>query len=355
MPAARHHTRGVKAGSLQIGGDAPVSVQTMWKEPLAEENLSSVKENLELLAEAGCDLVRFAVPDMASADVLGSLARTSRIPLVADIHFDYRIALRCLDHPIAKIRVNPGNIGDAWKVEEVVRKARDVGVSMRIGVNGGSLPRGLAERKDQAAAMVEAAESELDILEKLDFREAAFSLKSSDVETTIEANHLFSQRHEYPLHLGVTEAGPLVPGIVKSSIGIGTLLREGVGDTIRVSLSAPPMDEVWAGNEILRTLGLRSIGVNIVSCPRCGRSSFDVHGFLHNASFLTHYRGAPLTVAVMGCVVNGPSEARHADIGITGAGSMAIIFRHGEIVRRVAFSEAVSVFEEEFAKACAET
>jgi (E)-4-hydroxy-3-methylbut-2-enyl-diphosphate synthase len=276
------------------------------------------------------------------------------MPLSADIHFDYRIALRCLDHPIAKIRLNPGNIGEPWKVEEVVRKARDAGVGLRIGVNAGSLPRELAGRPDQAAAMVEAAEGELGILEKLGFRDVVFSLKSSNVETTIEANLLFSRLHDHPVHLGVTEAGPLVPGIVKNSIGIATLLRQGVGDTIRVSLSASAAEEVWAGNEILRTLGLRSLGVNIVSCPHCGRSSFDVQGFLHDASFLIHHTGKPMTVAVMGCVVNGPSEARHADLGITGAGSMAIIFRHGQTVRQVPFGEAVSAFEEEFAKACAQ-
>jgi (E)-4-hydroxy-3-methylbut-2-enyl-diphosphate synthase len=344
----------VKAGPVRIGGDAPISVQTMWKEPLAAGNLAAVKGDLDALADAGCDLVRFAVPDMDSADLLGELARSTRMPLVADIHFDYRIALRCLDSPVAKIRVNPGTIGDAWKVEEVVRKAADSGAALRIGVNGGSLPPKFSQGKTLAQSMVEAAESELDILEKLHFHDVAFSLKSSDVHATVDANLLFAQRHDYPLHLGVTEAGPLVPGIVKSSIGISALLGEGVGDTIRVSLSASSMDEVWAGNEILRTLGLRAAGVNLVSCPRCGRSSFDVHGFLHDASFLTHYKGRPLTIAVMGCVVNGPAEARHADIGITGAGSTAIIFRHGKIVRRVSFAEALSSFKEEFAKVCAE-
>ncbi len=351
--AARRLTRAVRAGRVTIGGGARVTVQTMWKAPLADGGLEEVRAALRDLAIEGCDLVRFAVPDLATADRLGALAAASNLPLVADIHFDYRIALRCLDFPIAKIRINPGNIGEEWKVAEVVRKARDRGVSLRIGVNGGSLPRRLAGEKDLARAMVAAAESEMDVLTRLDFQDVVYSLKSSDVMATLAANRLFSRLYDAPLHLGVTEAGPLVPGIVKSAIGLGTLLQEGIGDTIRVSLSAPPAEEVRAGIEILRTLGLRSTGVTIVSCPRCGRTSFDVHKFLEDATFLRQYSGPCMRVAVMGCVVNGPSEARNADLGITGAGSEALIFEGERIVRRVSFGDAVSAFREEFERKCA--
>ena len=326
----------------------------MWKDRLLRRSLPAVRRELDELSAIGCDLVRFAVPDLESAQLLGELAATTTMPLVADIHFDYRIALACLDHPLAKVRINPGNIGEEWKVREVVSKARDTGIALRIGVNAGSLPRQLQSLKNQAVALLKAAESEMESLERLKFASAVFSLKSSDVDSTIRANVLFSQKYDYPLHIGLTEAGPAIPGIVSNTIGITSLLKKGIGDTVRVSLSATPREEVLTAIEILRAAKVRDQGVRLVSCPRCGRASLDVHAFLEQVSFNIQHIRKPLVIAVMGCAVNGPGEARHADIGIAGAGKMAIIFKAGEVVRRVSHQEAVKAFLEEIEKICAQ-
>jgi len=344
----------VKAGSLLIGGGFPVSVQTMGKAPLAREGVEATAATRARLATLGCDLVRFAVPDPASADAVGELSRRTSMPLAADIHFDHTLALRCLEHPIAKIRINPGTLGAEWKVREVVGRAADRGVALRVGVNAGSLPRSLESEKDVAAAMVKAAEEELDILERLSFRNVVFSLKSSDVDETIRANLLFAADHDHPLHLGVTEAGPLIPGIVRSTAGIAFLLWQGIGETIRVSLSAPPDDEVAAGMEILRVAGRRSDGVRVVSCPQCGRTTFNVQKFNEDVDSFVRSSRKPLAIAIMGCPVNGPGEARKADLGITGAGKMAILFRKGMIIRRVSYDQALEAFREEFERICAE-
>ena len=324
----------------------------MWKERLLRRSLPAVRRELEELSVLGCDLVRFAVPDVESAQLLGELAATTAMPLVADVHFDYRIALACLDHPLAKVRINPGNIGEEWKVREVVSKARDTGIALRIGVNAGSLPRQLQSLKNQASALLKAAESEMESLEKLRFASAVFSLKSSDIDSTISANVLFSRRYDYPLHIGMTEAGPAIPGIVSNTIGISSLLKKGIGDTVRVSLSATPREEVLTAVEILRAAKIRDQGVRLISCPRCGRASLDVHAFLEQVNFKIQHIKKPLAIAVMGCAVNGPGEARHADIGIAGAGRMAIIFKGGEIVRRVPHQQAAKVFLEEIEKLC---
>jgi (E)-4-hydroxy-3-methylbut-2-enyl-diphosphate synthase len=326
----------------------------MWKEPLSADALPGIQERLERLSRMGCDIVRFAVPDLESADVLGKLAEACTVPLVADIHFDYRIALRCLDFPLAKIRINPGNIGEEWKVREVVAKARDNGISLRIGVNGGSLPRLLEKMKNQSSAMVRAAESEMETLEKLRFHDAVFSLKSSDVDSTVKANVLFSRHYDYPLHIGITEAGPAIAGIVRNTLGLSALLRKGIGDTIRVSLSASPEEEVLAGVEVLRSLRLRHVGIHVISCPTCGRTTFDVKGFLDRVSLEIQQISKPMSIAVMGCAVNGPGEARHADLGITGAGNMALIFKGDKIIRRVPFEDAAVAFMEEIQKQCAQ-
>jgi (E)-4-hydroxy-3-methylbut-2-enyl-diphosphate synthase len=318
----------------------------MWKRPLdgvTEDLIAEVNH----LVSLGCDILRFAVPDIGPAEVLGELSGRVSIPLVADIHFDYKLALRCLDFPIAKIRINPGNIGARWKVEEVVKKASDKAVPIRVGVNYGSLPRELQNEPDPAAAMVKAAENEIEVLESLGFTGVIISMKSSDTDSTVRANRLFAQKYPYPLHIGITEAGPLIPGIVRSTLALGELLREGIGSTVRVSLSDSPAAEVLTAREILQALGKRRGGVRIVSCPRCGRSGFDVHGFLQKMQDRLMVMRKDLTVAVMGCVVNGPGEARHADIGITGSGNRVIIFKHGEIVRTVENSAALSAFIEE--------
>ncbi len=342
-------TRRIKVGSVFVGGDAPVSVQTMWKSPL-----SAVTEDLIArvngLAALGCDILRFAVPDEPSALVLGELAGRVGLPLVADIHFDYRLALLCLDFPVAKIRINPGNIGARWKVEEVVKKASDTGTAIRVGVNHGSLPRSLAGEKDAARAMVKAAEEEVEALESLGFRNVIVSMKSSDMESTVRANRLFAGEHDIPLHLGVTEAGPLIPGIVKSALALADLLRDRIGATIRVSLSDSSEAELYTGREILSVLGLRRGGVRLVSCPRCGRAGFDVHGFLAKNQDRLMRLSRDITVAVMGCVVNGPGEARNADIGITGAGGRVILFKRGEILKTLDEAEAEEAFWEELEK-----
>jgi (E)-4-hydroxy-3-methylbut-2-enyl-diphosphate synthase len=350
----RRATRPVKAGNLIIGGGFPLSVQTMWKGRVGREDVPTVLTGLEELRRAGCDLVRFAVPDLEAADITGGLAARSPLPLAADIHFDYRIALRCLDHPFAKIRINPGTMGEGTHVAEVIRKAAGSGKSLRIGINAGSLPRELDGEKNRAAAMVTAAEMEMEWLDRLGFRDTVFSLKSSDVGETVEANTRFAGSYDYPLHIGVTEAGPLVPGLVRNTLGISALLSQGIGDTIRVSLSAPPRDEVVAGQEILRELGQRDKGVRLVSCPQCGRASFNVQGFLEQVSSSIQEIEKPLTIAVMGCSVNGPGEARAADLGITGAGTLAVIFKKGKMIRRVKLSEAEPAFREEMEKACAQ-
>lgn len=345
-------TRAVKVGEVIIGGGFPVSVQTMWKEPLggSPEARASALSRIEALKALGCDILRFAVPDLAAADALGELARVSPIPLVADIHFDWRIALRCLDFPIAKIRINPGNIGAKFKVAEVVAKARDTGVPVRIGVNGGSLPEDLRDRPDRAAAIVEAAEREVAVFEELGFGDVIVSMKASDVETTLVANRTFASRHDYPLHLGVTEAGPLVQGVVRNAAALVPLLSEGIGSTIRVSLSDSMENEVVAAREILACAGMGRKGVRLISCPRCGRASFDTHAFTARWAPRLYSLGRDVTIAVMGCVVNGPGEARHADLGITGAGDKVVIFRKGAIARTIRPEEADTVFEEELAK-----
>ena len=340
-------TKSVKAKGLIIGGGFPVSIQTMWKEPLAADRLDEAAARIAGLQGLGCDILRFAAPDIAAAEVLGRLASMVEMPLVADIHFDWRIALRCLDFPIAKIRINPGNIGERWKVEEVVKKARDKGVPIRIGVNGGSLPEDLRGGSDRAAAVVEAALRELAVFEELGFTDLVVSMKASDVSETLAVNRRFASLHDYPLHIGVTEAGPLVTGVVKNTAALVPLLQEGIGDTIRVSLSDSPENEVIAAREILACSGLGRQGITLVSCPRCARASFDTHAFAARWAPRLYAMKKNATVAIMGCVVNGPGEGRHADLGITGAGDKVVIFKKGEIARTIRPEEADTVFEEE--------
>ncbi len=336
----------VQVGSVTVGGNAPVSIQTMWKKPLTRVDEGLIAE-VNRLVTLGCDILRFAVPDEASAVALGLLSERVSIPLVADIHFDYRLALKCLEYPIAKIRINPGNIGARWKVEEVVKKALDRKVPIRIGVNHGSLPRKFQDFSDPAKALVAAAEEEIDILESLSFRSIIVSMKSSDTTSTVEANRLFASRHSYPLHIGITEAGPLIPGLVRSTLALSELLKEGIGSTVRISLSDSPETEVLAARELLNALGLRKGGIRIVSCPRCGRSGFDVPGFLEIVGDRLHQDSRDLTVAIMGCVVNGPGESRHADLGITGSGDKVVIFKKGKVVRTVHPEEAAEAFLKE--------
>lgn len=356
-------SRGISFGGLgktrkiELGGGAPVSIQTMWKEsiiPVLNDNnaLSSILQRLENLSSLGCDIVRFAVPDMESADALSKIAKNTTMPLVADIHFDYKLALRCIEGNVAKIRINPGNIGSVEKTKAVVNACKNNGNAIRIGVNTGSLPKDIAEKVEKglisrSEALAETAFREISVFEDLDFQNTVVSMKASSVKETVDANRAFAEKYNIPLHIGVTEAGPLIGGIVKSTLAFSTLLNDNIGDTIRVSLSSTPENEVITAREILRECGKRSGGVKIVSCPRCGRNGFDVHGFVDRWQNTLLGMDKDITVAVMGCVVNGPGEGKHADIGITGMGDTVIIFKKGEIVRKINTKDADNAFREE--------
>jgi (E)-4-hydroxy-3-methylbut-2-enyl-diphosphate synthase len=328
-----------------IGGGFPVSVQTMWKKPLlsTQNELIGKIDHLKLI---GCQILRFAVPKMETAEVLGLLAQRTSMPLVADIHFDYKIALRCMDFPIAKVRINPGNIGADWKVQEIIQKAGDKGIPLRIGVNSGSLPEHLEKEKDKSLALLKAAEEEMNLLEKYGFKNAVFSLKAPDIQTTVRSNRLFALKYPYPLHIGITEAGPLIQGVVKSTIALMELLKEGIGDTVRVSLSDSPENEVLTALNILKYTGLEVDAIEIISCPTCGRVLFDVQNFIIQVNDFLRGVKKNISVAIMGCPVNGPGEAKHADIGITGTDKYAVIFKKGKIIKRVDIHEALSAFKE---------
>jgi len=344
---------------IAVGGDAPVTIQTMWKDSILDvkdnpQKLEEIVKKINSLKMLGCDIIRFAVPDMESAESFIQICRATSMPLVADIHFDYRLALKCLEGPVGAIRINPGNIGDIERVKAVVDSCKDHGAAIRIGVNSGSLPHDLRELVEQgklsrSVALSQTAARECEVFDKLNFDQFVVSMKASSVQETIEANEDFASKFDIPLHVGVTEAGPLITGVVKSTLAFSHLLNEGIGSTIRVSLSSLPENEVITGLEILRECGKRKGGVTLVSCPRCGRVGFDVHGFMARWQNKLLSMKKDITVAVMGCVVNGPGEGKHADIGIAGAGDKAIIFKKGEIVRTIDMKDADNVFEEELA------
>lgn len=342
---------------IGIGGNEPVSIQTMWKSDILnicenDEELTELIKQINELKALGCDILRFAVPDMKSAASLVKIQANTDMPLVADIHFDYRLALECLKGNVAAIRINPGNIGSRDRVEKVVNACSEKGAAIRIGVNTGSLPKDLAEKVEKneisrAVALAETAAREAEIFEELKFDQYVVSMKASSVQETIDANEAFATKYDIPLHVGVTEAGPLITGVVKSTMAFTHLLNEGIGNTIRVSLSSSPENEVITGREILHETGKRKGGVTIVSCPRCGREGFDVHGFVNRWQNELLSMNKDITVAVMGCVVNGPGEGKHADIGIAGAGDKAIIFKKGEIIRTISAKDADKIFREE--------
>ena len=343
-------SRQVRVGALTIGGDAPVRIQTMWKDRLPPDP-EPVLSSLRRLERFGCELIRFAVPDEVAAERLGRIAALATIPIVADIHFNHSLALQCLDF-VDKLRINPGNIGSEQKKREILIKAKDRGVPIRIGINGGSLPADLktADRLDEA--MVEAAARELELFDAMQFSDVVVSLKASDIDNTMRANKLFRKAYDYPLHIGLTEAGPTIQGIVKSSVALNDLLRHGIGETIRVSLSAPCEDELAAAREILRVSGRSRGGATIIACPRCARAGFDVHRFLDaNREWLDAIE-SEISIAVMGCEVNGPEESRHADVGITGSKGKAIVFRNGKIVARVTEEDGGAVLRREIEAIC---
>lgn len=346
---SRRNTLAVQAGSLTIGNAAPVSVQTMWDRSLATPDTALFSE-ISSLKQAGCDIIRFSVPDEQTLSRLGSVIERSVLPVVADIHFDYRLAIGSMKAGAHKVRINPGNIGAEWKVREVVKAAGDAGCAIRIGLNGGSLPRILRSEPDRAKAMLSTLEEYLNLFESLDFTQTVVSMKDSDPEITVRACREYAERFQYPLHLGVTEAGPLIPAVTKSAFYLGSLLQDGIGDTLRISITGSLIDEVRAGVELLKMLGLRKSGVRLVSCPKCGRSGFDTHWFCRETASLLESIDTEISVAVMGCAVNGPGEAAHADLGITGIGREICIFRNGEITVRTDPESCIERFSEELKK-----
>lgn len=346
----RKITKQVKVGNILIGGGAPVSVQSMLNKP-ADDIEASVRQALELQS-AGCQIIRSAVPDMNAVKLIEELKKNLSVPVVADIHFDYRLALACADVGVDKIRINPGNIGSDDKVKAVSDKCREKNIPIRIGVNSGSVEKEILAKYGSPTpeALVESALYHASLLEKFDFNDIVISIKSSDVENMVKAYTLASEKCDYPLHLGVTEAGTARMGLIKSSIGIGSLLLNGIGDTIRVSLTDDPVKEVEAAYDILKCAGVKKDGVRIVSCPTCGRTKIDLIGLANKVEAALRNCEKNIKVAVMGCVVNGPGEAREADIGIAGGDGCAMIFKKGEILRKVPENEVVEQLLEEIEK-----
>lgn len=335
----------LKIGNVYMGGGSPISVQTMTTTDTrdAKETIKQVR----LLAEAGADIVRLAVPDMAAAESFAEIKAETDVPLVCDIHFDYRIALKCIENGADKIRINPGNIGDESRVRKVAEAAGAAGIPIRIGVNGGSLEKEIYEKYGVTArGMVESAKFHASLLEKEGFTDIAVSLKASDVKKTVEAYRLMAQECDYPLHVGVTETGTAWGGLIKSAAGIGSLLLDDIGDTIRVSLSAPPEEEVKAGIALLRAVGKRQ-GATLISCPTCGRCRINLMPIAEEMEKYLSDIDTPLRVAVMGCAVNGPGEAREADVGIAGGDGKAVLFSHGEIIRSVPQEEILPALKSE--------
>lgn len=341
----RRKSKQISIGNVKIGGDAPISVQSMCNTDTrdVEATLNQINE----LAAKGCELVRLAVLNQEAADAIKDIVKKSPVPLIADIHFDYKLAIKCINNGINALRLNPGNIGKRENVEKVVTLAKQQQIPIRIGVNAGSLEKDLLDKDiPLSEKMVLSALGHIKILEDLDFDLIKVSLKSSDVLTTIEAYRSIAEKVPYPLHLGVTEAGTLRGGLIKSSVGLGTLLAEGIGDTIRVSLTENPVEEVSAGFDILKSLGLRERGVNFVSCPTCGRTQIDLIGLAKKVEERFKDFDKPITIATMGCAVNGPGEARHADFGIAGGVNEGLVFKKGEIIAKVPEKDLLTKLEE---------
>lgn len=340
----------VKAGNVEIGGGAPVSVQSMLNVPSTDIE-GSVAQAVRL-AQAGCRIIRIAIPDKDALALIKPIKKAVGVPIVADIHFDYRLALGAVSEGIDKVRINPGNIGSDDRVKEVVKACRANNIPIRIGVNSGSLEKHILAKygSPTAQALCESALYHASLLEKFDFYDTVLSMKSSTVSTMIEAYELASRRCDYPLHLGVTEAGTERMGLIKSAAGLGALLLKGIGDTVRVSLTDDPVKEVYAAKDILKAIDIDKSGVKFVSCPTCGRTRIDLIGIANEVQEKLRGCEKNITVAVMGCIVNGPGEAREADIGIAGGDGVGLIFKKGEIVRKVKESELVSALMEEIEK-----
>ncbi len=343
----RRKTRVVKVGKLMIGGTAPISIQSMTNtEP---HDYDATLAQIRDLAEAGAELVRVAIPDKKTLPVFKKLVQNCQLPLVGDIHFDPELAALALDNGAAKIRINPGNIGGTKRLEALALKAKDRNAAIRIGVNAGSLERRLLQkyRGATAEAMVDSAAGYLEIFENAGFENLVVSLKASDVYTTIKANRLFAKDYDYPLHLGVTEAGPPSTGLLKGAIGIGALLADGIGDTVRVSLTASPLEEIKAAKKILQALGIRIFTPDLISCPTCGRCEIDLVPLVNQVEKLLENYKEPLKVAVMGCAVNGPGEAKDADVGISAGKKKGILFKQGKVVKTVEQDKLLEALQNE--------
>lgn len=342
----RRKSRQIKLGNLLIGGDAPISVQSMCNTDTRD--VAATLTQIEALQQAGCEIIRCAVPDQQAADCLAAIKQGCQIPLIADIHFDYKLALTAVEQGVDGLRLNPGNIGERWKVAEVVKACAERQVPIRIGVNGGSLEKELLQKYGHptAEAMAESALGHIRLLEDLNYQQIKVSLKVSDIRRTVEAYWRLATQVDYPLHVGITEAGTTWAGTIKSAVGLGSLLYEGIGDTLRVSLTGDPVEEVRVGYEILKSLELRERGPVFVSCPTCGRCQIDLIQIAEEVEQRLHDLPKALTIAVMGCVVNGPGEAREADLGIAGGKGQGLLFKRGEVVRKVPQNELADALVE---------
>jgi (E)-4-hydroxy-3-methylbut-2-enyl-diphosphate synthase len=331
----RKKTRKIFVGSVPVGGCSPIVVQSMTKTDTRD--VKATVKQIRSLAANGCEIVRTAVPDAEAATALGAIKKSIPVPIIADIHFDWRLALASIKQGIDGLRINPGNIGARWKVSEVVSACNLNGIPIRIGVNAGSLSKKILDKFGHPSpeALVESSIEHIELLESLGFRKIKVSLKASNVPTTIEAYKLFSRTFRYPLHIGISEAGPSFTGVIKSSVGLGILLSEGIGDTLRVSLTADPLEEVRVAYEILKALRLREKGAHIISCPTCGRCEINLRGLASRVEQHLRSVNKPITIAVMGCVVNGPGEAREADLGIAGGKGKGLLFKKGRIIKKV--------------------
>lgn len=343
----RDHTRKIQIGNVQIGGGNPVAIQSMTN--TRTEDVESTVRQIHALERAGCEIIRCAVPTMEAAEALREIKRQISIPLVADIHFDYRLAIAAIENGADKIRINPGNIGGEDHVKAVVRKAEEYHVPIRVGVNSGSLEKHIIEKYGRVTAegLVESAMDKVHMIEKLGYEELVVSIKSSDVMMCVKAHELMAKQCPYPLHVGITEAGTLLAGNIKSSVGLGIILNQGIGDTIRVSLTGDPVEEIRSAKLILKTLGLRKGGIEVVSCPTCGRTKIDLIGLANQVEEMVADIPLDIKVAVMGCVVNGPGEAKEADIGIAGGIGEGLLIKKGEIIKKVKEEELLETLRQE--------
>lgn len=346
----RRNSRKVKVRDIYVGGDAPINIQSMTN--VRTSNVNEVLAQMNELHKAGCEIIRCAVLDMNDAEALKEITEKSPMPVVADIHFDYKLALKAIENGVSALRINPGNIGGIDRITKVAEACKAKNIPIRIGVNSGSVEKDILKKygKPTAEGLVESALRNVKILEDLDFFDIVISIKSSNVQMMIEAYRLIADKCDYPLHLGVTESGTVFKGTIKSSVGIGTLLAEGIGDTIRVSLTSDPVEEIKVASEILKSLGLKKSGVEFVSCPTCGRTQINLIKIAEEVEKKLENCKKQIKVAVMGCVVNGPGEAREADIGIAGGRGEGIIFRKGEIVRKVKEDQLIDALMEEIEK-----